>query len=84
MSKFPIFLAATVAIAFSALLPAPASAGGRDGYVEGGYGLGWYGGRPYYYTPFGEYGGQPSYQRRYVNRPYRNRSFGYSRSYDFR
>ena len=35
----------------------PAAAGGRDGYVEGGYGLGWYGGRPYYYRPFGAYGG---------------------------
>jgi hypothetical protein len=69
MSKFPICLAATVAVALAALLPAPASAGGRGGYVEGGYGLEWYGGRPYHYTPFGEYGGQPSYQRRYVNLP---------------
>jgi hypothetical protein len=31
----------------------PAFAGNRADCVEGGYGLGWKGGRPYYYTPFG-------------------------------
>jgi len=78
MSKFAICLAATAAIALTALLPEPAAAGGRDGYVEGGYGLGWYGGRPYYYRPFGAYGGS-SYQYRRSNKRfgYRYRTYGY-------
>jgi hypothetical protein len=63
MSRISICLAAAVAIALAALVPLPAQAGSGDGYVEGGYGLGWYGGRPYYYTPFGAYGGN-SYQYR--------------------
>ena len=62
MSRFSICLAAA-AIALTALMPLPAQAGSGDGYVEGGYGLGWYGGRPYYYTPFGAYGGN-AYQFR--------------------
>ena len=63
MSKFSTYLAATTAIALAALMPAPASAGARDGCVEGGYGLGWKGGRPYYYTPFGVYGSFDCYNR---------------------
>ena len=56
----------------------PAAAGGRDGYVEGGYGLGWYGGRPCYCRPFGAYGGS-SYQYRRSNKRfgYRYRTYGY-------
>jgi hypothetical protein len=45
MSRFSICLAAIAAVAVTALIPPPAQAGSGDGYVEGGYGLGWYGGR---------------------------------------
>ena len=69
MKKIPICFATAAAIALAALLPQPASAGG--GCVEGGYGLGWKGGRPYYYTPFGVYGGD-CYQYR-PSRPYNER-----------
>jgi hypothetical protein len=83
MSKFSICLAAAATIALAALMPEPASAGSGDGYVEGGYGLGWYGGRPYYYTPFGVYGGNAYQYRSDTYRPskkrlgYRYRSYGY-------
>jgi hypothetical protein len=79
MSKRTICIAVVGTIALAALLPAPASAR-YNGYVEGGYGLGWYGGRPYYYRPFGVYGGN-SYQYRppyrYLKRPYRYRDYGH-------
>ncbi len=53
MSKFSLSLLAAAIVSFAGLT-APAQAGNRDGEcVEGGYGLGWKGGRPYYYTPFG-------------------------------
>jgi hypothetical protein len=80
MSRFSICLAAMAVV--TALMPPPAQAGSGDGYVEGGYGLGWYGGRPYYYyyTPFGAYGGN-SYQYRSDDDPlpkrYRYRSYDY-------
>jgi hypothetical protein len=45
MSRFSNCLAAMAAVAVTALMPPPAQAGSGDGYVEGGYGLGWYGGR---------------------------------------
>ena len=69
MSRLSICLAAAAAIALAAMMPGPASAGAQHGCVEGGYGLGWKGGRPYYYTPFGVYG---SYEDCY-NRPSTNR-----------
>ncbi len=54
MSKSSIWLLAAAVLSFAAVMAAPAQAGNRDGEcVEGGYGLGWKGGRPYYYTPFG-------------------------------
>ena len=47
--------------------------GATIGCVEGGYGLGWKGGRPYYYTPFGVYGSYDCYNRPYAYRSFRNR-----------
>ena len=81
MSRLSICLAAIAVVVITALMPPPAQAGSGDGYVEGGYGLGWYGGRPYYYTPFGAYGGN-SYQYRsdddrLLPKRYRYRSDGY-------
>jgi hypothetical protein len=78
MTRLSAFLVATAALALVAVLPDPVFAGKRSGYVEGGYGLGWYGGRPYYYRPFGVYGGKPSYKRPYASkRSYRHRPFRY-------
>ena len=58
MSKFSVFILATALLSLSAVVGEPAQAGNanREGCVEGGYGLGWKGGRPYYYSPFGVYG----------------------------
>jgi hypothetical protein len=81
MSRFSICLAASAAIALAALMPGPASAGAQHGCVEGGYGLGWKGGRPYYYTPFGVYG---SYDDCYNPRTLRKRSDARYRSYNYR
>ena len=81
MSKISICLAATATIALAALMPAPASAGSGDGYVEGGYGLGWYGGRPYYYRPFGVYGGNTDQYRSDTYRP--RKRLGYRYRNDF-
>jgi hypothetical protein len=53
MSKFSLSLLAAAIVSCAAALAAPALAGNRDECVDGGYGLGWKGGRPYYYTPFG-------------------------------
>ncbi|MGD9502141.1 MAG: hypothetical protein AB7V40_06605 [Methyloceanibacter sp.] len=53
MSKFSIFLLAAAIVPLTAAMAEPALAGSRDDCVEGGYGLGWKGGRPYYYSPFG-------------------------------
>lgn len=80
MSKLSVCFAATIAL--TAFIPASASAGPGDGYVEGGYGLGWYGGRPYYYRPFGVYGDysyqyRPSYRFSKKRLGYRYRSYGY-------
>jgi hypothetical protein len=80
MSKFPMFLGAMVAIVLIAFTPETAPAGGRYGCVEGGYGLGWYGGRPYYYRPFGVYGGScDQYRPRtyYKRLGQRYRSYGH-------
>jgi hypothetical protein len=83
MSKFSICLAATATIALAALMPAPASAGSGDGYVEGGYGLGWYGGRPYYYTPFGVYGSNAYQYRSDADRSRKRLGYRY-RNYSYR
>lgn len=80
MSKISICLAA-IALAFTALAPEPASAGARGGCVEGGYGLGWKGGRPYYYTPFGVYGGNCDQFRTYNDLPRKRTK---SRDYSYR
>jgi hypothetical protein len=79
MSSFSICLAAAVAIAFATLIPGPASAGAQHGCVEGGYGLGWKGGRPYYYTPFGVYGSYDDCYNRYRTLRKRSnvRNYGY-------
>jgi hypothetical protein len=81
MSRISIFLATITAAAVTVLVPPSAQAGPGDGYVEGGYGLGWYGGRPYYYTPFGAYGGNSYQYRSDDDRPlpkrYRYRSYDY-------
>jgi hypothetical protein len=53
MSKFSFSLLAAAIMSFAAVTAEPAFAGNRGECVEGGYGLGWKGGRPYYYTPFG-------------------------------
>jgi hypothetical protein len=53
MSKFSFSLLAAAVVSFAAAMAEPALAGNSDDCVEGGYGLGWKGGRPYYYTPFG-------------------------------
>jgi hypothetical protein len=53
MSKFSFYLLAAAIVLLSAVMTEPAFAGDRGDCVEGGYGLGWKGGRPYYYTPFG-------------------------------
>jgi hypothetical protein len=52
MSKFSFSLLAAI-VSFAAAMTEPALAGSREDCVEDGYGLGWKGGRPYYYTPFG-------------------------------
>jgi len=53
MSKLSFSLLAAAITSFAAVMAEPAFAGNRGYCVEGGYGLGWKGGRPYYYTPFG-------------------------------
>jgi hypothetical protein len=56
MPRFLICLTAAAALSLASLPFEPAAASARAKCVEGGYGLGWYGGRPYYYRPFGVYG----------------------------
>ena len=73
MSKFSVCLLASAVISLASLMAEPAQAGKRNGCVEGGYGLGWKGGRPYYYTPFGVYGSYECYNRPYAYRSFRNR-----------
>ena len=53
MSKLSFSLLAAAVMSFAATTAEPAFAGNRGDCAEGGYGLGWKGGRPYYYTPFG-------------------------------
>jgi hypothetical protein len=53
MSKLSFSLLAAAIVSFAAVMAEPAFADNRGNCVEGGYGLGWKGGRPYYYTPFG-------------------------------
>jgi hypothetical protein len=53
MSKISFSLVAAAIMSFAAAMAEPTFAGNRADCVEGGYGLGWKGGRPYYYTPFG-------------------------------
>jgi hypothetical protein len=53
MSKLSFSLLAAAILSFATVMAEPAFAGNRGECVEGGYGLGWKGGRPYYYTPFG-------------------------------
>jgi hypothetical protein len=81
MSKLLICLGALAAITVGVFMPEPAPAGARNGCVEGGYGLGWYGGRPYYYRPFGVYGGSCD---QYRPRPYYKRFGNRYRSYGYR
>ena len=68
MSKFSIFLLAAAIVSFAAATVEPALAGNRGTCVEDGYGLGWKGGRPYYYTPFGVKGSFDCFTRPHVTR----------------
>jgi hypothetical protein len=63
MSKFLFSLLAASIMSFAAVMAEPAFAGNRGDCVEGGYGLGWKGGRPYYYTPFGVKGSFDCFNR---------------------
>ena len=56
MSKFSICLVATAMISLAPVMAEPAQAGKREACVEGGYGLGWKGGRPITTRPLASYG----------------------------
>jgi hypothetical protein len=66
-------LAAAV-VSFAAAITEPAQAGTREECVEGGYGLGWKGGRPYYYNPFGVKGSFDCFTRPNFSRTSEKRS----------
>ena len=81
MSKFSVCLLATAVISLAPLMAETAQAGKREACVEGGYGLGWKGGRPYYYRPFGVSGSYDCYNRPNAYRSSRKRSGDRSDSY---
>ena len=81
MFKFSICLLAPAIVSFATVTAEPAQAGNREECVEGGYGLGWKGGRPYYYTPFGVKGSFDCFTRPNVSRTYQKRSSDQGYSY---